>query len=379
MKTIYLFALLFLLWSCEKNDLPEPGNNAPPDLEENEDETLISDVVVIHDTFEGSEIVIAGNKKDQYIVSFERELDGNLLEFTPVHNKLPVILKDKNGDSEFDVFGNAVSGTLQGKKLKPTQSLMAYWFSIGTFYPGTEIFPDVEYKGEFEGKSIGASNGWLVPFDEVRSGGVGKDGIPAISSPRFTDASNVDFLDFEDLVVGFSGGGIQKAYPHTVLDWHEIINDGMAETAYSIIYCPLTGTATCWNRDLDGKVTTFGVSGLLYNTNIIPYDRETDSNWSQLFDGAIHGDLKGTRPENFMVLETKWETWKKMYPNSEVVNYNTGFSRNYGYYPYGDYKTENYLIFPVKYEDNRLPLKERVHTVIVKGKARVYRFDSFKG
>ena len=181
------------------------------------------------------------------------------------------------------------------------------------------------------------------------------------------------------MVVGFTDGNSIVSYPHDVLDWHEIVNDNLGELNYSVIYCPLTGTATAWDRTIDGEVTTFGVSGLLYNTNIVPYDRETKSNWSQLYDAAVWGKMKGTKPQNYMVLETKWETWKKLFPDSKVMNLNTGFNRNYGDYPYGNYKNEEYLIFPVKYHDKRLHEKERVHAIIVNGNARVYRFSSFTG
>ncbi|NQU54041.1 MAG: DUF3179 domain-containing protein, partial [Bacteroidetes bacterium] len=168
--------------------------------------------------------------------------------------------------------------------------------------------------------------------------------------------------------------------PHYVLDWHEIINDRMGQTSYSIIYCPLTGTATAWDNNINGENTTFGVSGLLYNTNIVPYDRATGSNWSQLFDSAIFGQLKGVKPKTYMVLETKWETWKKLYPDSKLMNFNTGLERSYGEYPYGNYRDEDSgLIFPVKYMDTRLQTKKRVHAVVVNGKARVYRFANFSG
>ncbi|MEM6806653.1 MAG: DUF3179 domain-containing (seleno)protein, partial [Bacteroidota bacterium] len=128
----------------------------------------------------------------------------------------------------------------------------------------------------------GGSDDWLVPQDEVFDGGPGKDGIPSIDEPRFIDADAANFISENDLVVGYADGNEAKAYPHVILDWHEIVNDETNNFPHAIVYCPLTGSATGWERTIDGKKTTFGVSGLLYNTNIIPYDRETDSNWSQM-------------------------------------------------------------------------------------------------
>ncbi len=88
-----------------------------------------------------------------------------------------------------------------------------------------------------------------------------------------------------------------------------------------------------------GNLTTFGVSGMLYNSNIIPYDRETDSYWSQMLLKAVNGELKGTPADTCKLIETRWDTWKDMYPETMVLSTNTGYSRNYERYPYGDYKT----------------------------------------
>ena len=378
MKKLLLFVLAApLLLSCSdpvNEDLTDVENiNSPPKTQK----PLTSDVVVVNDVLEGKKIVIAGNAKDLYIVSFERELDGVILDFTSTDAELPVIMNDNEGN-KWDIFGFAVEGVRKGQRLKPTHSLIGYWFSLATFYPGIQIYPN-DGKGNYDGEEINGTNNWLVPQKEVRSGGPGKDGIPAISNPEFGSVFQSTFMEKSDFIVGITDGSNVKAYPHDVLDWHEIVNDGMGQIDYSIIYCPLTGTATAWDRNINGKITTFGVSGLLYNTNIIPYDRATDSNWSQLFNKSIYGKMKGTKPKTYMVLETTWKTWKKLYPRSKIMNFNTGHNRNYGKYPYGSYKDDSALIFPVKYLDTRLHAKERVHAVIVNGKARVYRFENFTG
>ena len=218
---------------------------------------------------------------------------------------------------------------------------------------------------------------WLIPKNEVRDGGPGKDGIPAISSPDFGSAGEINYLNDDDLVLGFADGEDVRAYPHSILDWHEIINDETKNHSLAIIYCPLTGTGIGWDRVVDGKETTFGVSGLLYNTNIIPYDRETDSNWSQLLLKSVNGELKGAKAKTYNLLETTWKTWKQMYPSTKVVTTKTGYNRNYGRYPYGNYKTSDNLIFPVSNNDPRLKPKERVLGVILNERAKVYKF--FKG
>lgn len=220
---------------------------------------------------------------------------------------------------------------------------------------------------------------WLIPASEVRDGGPGKDGIPSVDSPVFVSISEAEtFLDEEDLVVGMRQGNTIRAYPHIILDWHEIVNDNIDEEFFSLIYCPLTGSATAWNREHEGKLSSFGVSGLLYNTNIIPYDRETDSNWSQMRLECVNGKRSGESPESYQVIETSWATWKAMYPNSDILSTATGFNRSYGSYPYGGYRTNAQLIFPVETLDDRLHAKDRALAVIVDEQAKGYPISSFE-
>lgn len=226
---------------------------------------------------------------------------------------------------------------------------------------------------------INGGDEWLIPRNRVVDGGPGKDGIPALATPVFTNVDAVGYLSDDDLVIGYRNGNDIRAYPHAILNWHEIVNDDVSGDKIAIIYCPLTGTASCWSRMLAIGETSFGVSGLLYNSNVIPYDRATNSNWSQLLSKSVNGSLSGTEAENIQVIETTWKTWKEFYPNSKVLSTSTGFSRNYTTYPYGDYRTNNNsLIFSVDPDDSRLPRKERVLGVIRQGKARVYRFASLE-
>lgn len=221
---------------------------------------------------------------------------------------------------------------------------------------------------------------WTVPRNEVLSGGPGKDGIPSVDEPKFVSPAEADYLVDNDLVLGYKVGNDIRAYPHNILNWHEIINDDIAGKHVAVTYCPLTGTGIGWDRELAGDVTTFGVSGKLYNSNLIPYDRKTDSFWTQIGLEAINGELKGKEVNTFFLVETTWKTWKTMYPETKVVSSNTGHSRNYRGYPYGDYRTDHDDIsFPVKPMDNRLPAKERVHGIVVNEEAKVYRFSSFPG
>ncbi len=226
-------------------------------------------------------------------------------------------------------------------------------------------------------KNKGQENIWSIPSDEVLDGGPGQDGIPSVDNPEFSSVDQIDFMEEEELISGVLINDKAKGYPHGILNWHEVVNDDFENTNLAMTYCPLTGTAIVWDRSVNGSVTEFGVSGLLYNTNLIAYDRNTESNWSQIQGACVNGELIDQRIETHPVIETTWSTWKKLFPDAQVMNTNTGFSRNYDRYPYGDYiENHDYIIFPLNPEDNSLPSKERVFGVIGE-QTKVYPLSDF--
>ncbi len=218
---------------------------------------------------------------------------------------------------------------------------------------------------------------WLVPIAEIFDGGPGKDGIPSVDQPQFSTKEEITFMREDDLIIGLKVGNEIRGYPHPILDWHEIVNDKIGALGVAVTYCPLTGTAIGWNRMVGGTETTFGVSGLLYNSNLIPYDRASDSNWSQMRIECINGNLSGDLPELVPLVETTWTTWKEMFPDAMIVDNRTGSARNYGSYPYGTYKTTEELLFSISNDDDRLHRKERVLGVFVDGQTKAYPFSSF--
>ena len=195
---------------------------------------------------------------------------------------------------------------------------------------------------------------WSVPQSEVLDGGPGKDGIPAIDSPQFfINASEVTLSDNE-LIVAFRYGEEIRGYLHQVLDYHETVNDRFNDTDVTISYCPLTGSSMAWQGEAVSSNQSFGVSGLLYNSNLILYDRVTNSHWSQMLMQSINGKRIHQIATQLVSSEMSWGTWKKLYPNKPVLNFNTGFSRPYGRYPYGSYKESDATIFPANNSgDNR--------------------------
>lgn len=190
---------------------------------------------------------------------------------------------------------------------------------------------------------------WTIPITVDLDGGSGKDGIPSIDNPIFGDITSQDTnIPDDELGVVVKAGEEVKAYAHNILDWHEIVNDDFNNgLSLALTYCPLTGTAIGWNREVDGTVTTFGVSGLLYNSNFIPYDRATDSCWSQMLNASVSGELIRQDIVRYPVTEMTFAAFKQTFPNGQVLTRNTGFSRTYGQYPYGNYLTTESTLFPV--------------------------------
>lgn len=220
--------------------------------------------------------------------------------------------------------------------------------------------------------------GSLIDPEEIHHGGPPKDGIPAIDHPKFVRVSQADFMRNEDRVLGLNLNGIAKAYPIKILNYHEIVNDMMVNQEQSeavlISYCPLCGSGVAFSSHINGKNSTFGVSGLLYNSDVLLYDRQTESLWSQIMAKSISGPLKGQTLEILNLSHTSWQDWKKRYPESLVLSTNTGYLRDYESTPYQGYDKSKALYFPVANLDKRYHPKEYVLGVEVNGQFKAYPF-----
>jgi len=201
-------------------------------------------------------------------------------------------------------------------------------------------------------------------------GGPPKDGIPPIERPKYISVAEADkFLRADDVVFGLHYRGTVKAFPQIVLVWHEIVNEEIAGTKLSITYCPLTGSAVAYagRSKIDGKPLTFGTSGKLVNSNLLMYDRQTDSTWPQILGIAITGRSKGQQLSAVPLTWTTWERWKRKHSDTLVLSRDTGHLRAYGRDPYGSYTQEgsNYYnsggpFFPVMAKSDRFPDKKVV-------------------
>jgi len=217
-----------------------------------------------------------------------------------------------------------------------------------------------------------------IPIDEIHGGGPAKDGIPALYDPRFTSAKDVEYLKQSDRILGLIINGEVKAYPIKILNWHELVNDSVGGKDVLVSYCPLCGTGMAFDAKIDGKRFVFGVSGKLYNSDILMYDKETESLWSQIKMEAVTGPMTGKRITLLPLVHTTWGAWKLKHPSTKVLSKKTGHFRNYNTSPYNSYETSDQIMFPVKHNDDRLSRKEWVLGVIVNKEAKAYSFKRLR-
>ena len=233
------------------------------------------------------------------------------------------------------------------------------------------IAQDSNFREELDSAGF-STRGWAtdfsrhsVPYDEIIVGVQGRDRIPPIDSPVFTDFLNADtWIDPQEPVIALEIGGAAKAYPLQVLIWHEIVNDYLGGTPVSVTFCPLCNSAVAFDRRLDGEVYDFGTSGNLRNSDLIMWDRQTESWWQQFTGEAIVGELTGETLAMLPASIISYESFKEAYPDGDVLSRNTGHTRDYGSNPYGGYDKIDRP--PFLYDgdlDGRLQPKERVVAV----------------
>ncbi|MEN8143526.1 MAG: DUF3179 domain-containing protein [Gemmatimonadota bacterium] len=208
-----------------------------------------------------------------------------------------------------------------------------------------------------------------VPLHEIVSGGPRKDGIPAVDRPRFEDAAAADnWLGSRDPVVVIEEGGVVKGYPLSILIWHEIVNDDVGGVPVTVTFCPLCNTALAFDRRLGGRVLDFGTTGRLRQSDLVMYDRQTETWWQQAVGEAIVGVLTGEKLDLVAANTFGWETAKGLYPGIQVLSRDTGFPRyrdsgRYGRNPYEGYDRPGnrpFARFFSARSDARLQAMERV-------------------
>lgn len=214
---------------------------------------------------------------------------------------------------------------------------------------------------------------------EILSGGPPKDGIPALTNPRFLKAADARYLRPNDRVIGLVIGEDVRAYPLAILNYHEIINDTVGKTLVAVTYCPLCDSAAVFDRRTPLGEREFGVSGLLYNSNVLMYDRggKPESLWSQVKTAGISGPASNQRLTALPFELTTWSDWVSRYPETSVPSPETGHVRDYSRNPYAGYFQMEDLMFPAQPSSDKLPTKSRVLGVWTDKSARAYPESAF--
>ena len=232
--------------------------------------------------------------------------------------------------------------------------------------PSAEANPlrKLSWKLEWPKTNFGKTS---VNLDEIQSGGPPKDGIPSIDNPKFVPVAKVKDLADSEPVVGLIINGKARAYPLRVLTWHEIVNDELGGVPVTVTYCPLCNSAIAFDRRLDGKVLDFGTTGKLRNSDMVMYDRQTESWWQQFLGEGIVGEMTGKRLKAIPARLESFANFKKRAPGGDVLVPNDPGKRNYGANPYTGYDTSAY---PFLYQgDMPKGINPMVRVVVVEGEA----------
>ena len=217
-----------------------------------------------------------------------------------------------------------------------------------------------------------------VPYTEILSGGPPKDGIPAIEDPKFSSVAEADqFLEDLEPVIFLQIGDDVRAYPLQILTWHEIVNDVVDGKPVTVTFCPLCNTAIAFDSTFEGQVLDFGTTGRLRFSNLIMYDRQTETWWQQATGEGIAGEFAGRQLTFLPASIIGWGEFKENFPDGQVLSRDTGFSRDYGRNPYAGYDNINNspFLFRGPRTPGVLPAMARVLTVELNEEAVAYPYE----
>ncbi len=208
-----------------------------------------------------------------------------------------------------------------------------------------------------------------VSLDDLHQGCPKRDCIPSIDEPKYVSAEDATHVADNDIVLALSWNGEQRAFPARILDHHEIVNDVIGGTPIAITWCPLCGSAVGVHREVGGKVSEFGVSGLLYNSDLVFYDRATYTLWDQIEAQGIVGPLTGTKLKLIPVSMTRWSKWKAAHPDTLVLSPDTGFDEDYSKDHYQKYRQNDRIVFPIINTNSAIQAKTVVYGFDIDGHA----------
>lgn len=281
--------------------------------------------------------------------------------------------------SRFNLFGQAYEGEYADRsvRLGLHPGMTAFWFAWSVHHPGARVWSGGINN---EGIVIGSTEGCAVPCQEIRGAcNGGADCIPSIDAPVWTnpsDAAALGYLVDSDRVLGLIGASGARAYPLDALWTHEIVNDTWGDARFSVTYCPLTGSGVVIDGTQDGQEMRFGVSGSLWNSNLVLYDRTTDSLYGQMRRVGFRGEELGLSLDTSAVIDTTWGAWKAAFPDTGVLAAAVGVAG----YPYGDYRTDHddTFIETNPAPDPLYPNKSYALGVTIGGETVIYAFDELQ-
>lgn len=244
-------------------------------------------------------------------------------------------------------------------------SLWSSWVSAQVF---RQAWPDTDFS--------------LTSIDlkEIMSGGPPKDGIPPIDNPSFDTVEQASsWIAPLEPVIAVKLGDISRAYPLQVMTWHEIVNDEVDGIPISVTFCPLCNASIVFDRRLAGSILDFGTTGLLRMSDLVMYDRQSESWWQQFTGTAIVGGFTGQKLQRIPSSIISFESFAESAPDGRILNRDTGMSRPYGQNPYPGYDDINSSPFLFKGStDSRLKPMERVLGVSIADQHKIYPFSSLE-
>lgn len=363
-KSILCITLLISIVGCHRE-------NASDTLAPSSDARVVQ---VVETRLSNESVLVAGSNDDHLTVAFSPFVPGiqNARVFQGSRRALPALVEDDEGNT-WDVFGTCIDGPHVGAQLKMFRSGVAYWYAWNTLFRLVGRVQDLDTREAYVPK---ASEDWLVSTDYVFRGSA-HDGIPALRLPSITNFRERDVINGlyhlkdSDEVIVVKVNGQLRLYPIAILNYHEIINDTVGGTPIAISYAPYTGSSAVWSRRVGEHTLSFAVSGLVYNNNMLAFDRETNSYWSQLPGLCVHGRHIGATLDPINFLHTTWQTVRQLDREFQAVLGPTGYDFNYSVDPLLGYKQDQRsLPFPVSNFDNTMPLKTELFGV--------YNFDEVR-
>ncbi|MDZ7659000.1 DUF3179 domain-containing protein [Fodinibius sp.] len=219
-----------------------------------------------------------------------------------------------------------------------------------------------------------------IELSELKRGGPPKDGIPSIDDPKFVSLNEASsWIAAKEPVLSVEHEGEARAYPLQIMIWHEIVNDEIQGDPLLVTFCPLCYSALVFERTVNGETLEFGVSGFLRHSDLVMFDRKTETLWQQFTGKAIVGDYVGTTLEQISSQIISFEQFRKSYPDGLVLSKNTGYDRNYGRNPYTGYDDiNNSPLFGAGNDDDRLPPMEKVIGVKLDEHQKAYPYSVTK-